>query len=190
VTRPSSSVRAFLALELHPDMRSRILSAVGHLSARIAGPRWLGAEQFHLTLRFLGEVQRGQLDEVVRALPTVVVHDHSLVARVRGLGLFPERGAPRTLWIGAAVPEAVYDIQARSERLARRVGIAPEARPFRPHITLARWREQCARPTLPNLDLGDTGLHRLVLYRSDLALSGARYTALSTVDLASTEEGA
>jgi RNA 2',3'-cyclic 3'-phosphodiesterase len=190
VTRPSFGVRAFLALELDPDMGSRILSAVADLSTRIAGPRWVGAEQFHLTLRFLGRMQQSQLDKVLHALPTVVVRDRSLVARVRGLGLFPERGAPRILWIGATVPEAVHDIQARCERLARRVGIAPEARPFRPHITLARWRERRARPALPDLDLGDTGFHRLVLYRSDLAPSGARYTALRSVELASTEEGA
>jgi RNA 2',3'-cyclic 3'-phosphodiesterase len=190
VAQPQAKVRSFLALELDAEMRARVVDCIALLAGRIVGARWLGAAQLHLTLRFLGDVSERQVAEIVRTLPNAVSCDHPIDAQVGGLGLFPERGSPRVLWIGMRLPPAGSALQARCEALARQVGLAAERRPFQPHITLARWRERSPRPPLPPIDLGPTRLNRLVLYRSDLAPSGARHTALSTVTLAPGQEGA
>ncbi len=189
--RPPDKVRAFLALELDGGMRNRILDCMADLSGQIPGARWLSTPQLHLTLRFLGDISVRQLAEIIRTLPAATTCDGLPIdTHVAGLGLFPERGAPRVLWIGAAVQPAGLDLQGRCETLARKVGLAAEHRPFHPHITLARWRERQARPLLPPIDLGPTRLDRLVLYRSDLAPSGASYTELASVALGPGKEGA
>ena len=77
-------------------------------------------------------------------------------AQVAGLGTFPERGSPRVLWLGLAVPAAILDLQRACERAARAAGFEREERPFRAHLTLGRWRDRAPRPELPPADLGTT----------------------------------
>jgi len=65
------------------------------------------------------------------------------------------------------------------ERAAREVGFEPESRPFRPHLTLGRWRDRCPRPALPVAELGPARLESLALFRSETAPAGAVYTPLA-----------
>src|SRR5262249_50481215 len=98
--------------------------------------------------------------------------------RIAGLGAFPERGPARVLWIGIAAPAAVLELQRECESAAVAAGFPAEARGFRPHLTLGRWREGARRPDLPESDLGPAPLRSLALYSSELHPQGARYTVL------------
>jgi 2'-5' RNA ligase len=102
---------------------------------------------------------------------------------VAGLGTFPERGSPRVLWLGLAVPDTVLVLQAACERAAVADGFPREDRPFKPHLTLGRWRERDRRPELPEADLGAARVDTLVLFRSELRPQGAVYTPLARFPL-------
>jgi 2'-5' RNA ligase len=172
------AVRAFVALELDEAMRERLGSVVEQLRGRLQGASWARPEGIHLTLRFLGPARPAVLDEMKPRLRAAASRCAPAAPLVAGLGLFPERGRARVLWIGIALPPAVLALQAECESLAVAAGFAPEPRCFRPHLTLARWRAGAPRPELPASDLGPASLRQLALYSSELRPDGARYTPL------------
>ena len=77
------------------------------------------------------------------------------------------------------MPATVFDLQRACERAARAAGFEREARPFKAHLTLGRWRDRAPHPELPPVDLGATRLDALVLFKSDLRPDGAVYTSLA-----------
>lgn len=178
-----SRVRAFAALPLDQAALERIGERVAMLRPAIAGVRWVRPEGLHLTLRFLGWSSEPALESLAPALLAAAAECPASVARFSGLGLFPERGSPRVLWLGVDLDASVGRLQQACERAAVAAGFAPEPRGFRPHLTLGRWRDRAPRPSLPELDLGEAALDRLVLFRSRLQRGGAVYTPLRVFPL-------
>jgi 2'-5' RNA ligase len=180
-----AAVRAFVALELDEELRDRLAGAADRLREHAPGVRWVAADGIHLTLRFLGPSQPAQLERLKPALAAAAGACPPLALGVRGASMFPDKGAPRVLWVGLQTTPALLTLQAACEAAARGAGYAAERRPFRAHLTLGRWRERVARPVLPALDLGSTMLRRLVLFESELRPQGARHTPLEGFALAS-----
>jgi 2'-5' RNA ligase len=178
-------LRAFIALEIEAGMRERIASVMADLKRGIPDARWAPREQLHLTLRFLGDVSREALARMEPALGRAAADCPAAEAKVAGLGMFPERGSPRVLWLGIDLPAAALDLQTACETAAVAAGLPRESRPFKPHLTLARWRGPARRPLLPAADLGPTRLARLILFRSELKPPGAVHTALAEFALGS-----
>ncbi len=171
-------VRAFLALELD----ARLSEALGELQARLrprlGGIRLVRPEGIHLTLRFLGSTTPRRIETMRPLLAAAAAACPLAEVPVSGLGVFPERGSPRVLWLGLEVPPAIHDLQKACERAALEAGFEKEDRPFKAHLTLGRWRDRAPRPELPAVDLGTTRLETLVLFKSDLRPGGAVYTPL------------
>jgi RNA 2',3'-cyclic 3'-phosphodiesterase len=175
--------RAFVAVELDAPLRKAIGDLQDGLRPRLGGIRLVRPEGIHLTLRFLGETSPTQVETLRPRLAAAADLCPPAEASVAGLGTFPERGSPRVLWLGLDVPQTILDLQHACERAARAAGFEKEARPFRAHLTLGRWRERAARPELPPADLGAARLDTLVLFRSDLSPGGAVYTPLARFPL-------
>jgi 2'-5' RNA ligase len=176
-------VRAFIAFELGPAVRSAIAGLMTDLRDRFAGLSWARPESVHLTLRFLGESSAGQIERLRDSLGPLAAGCPRAESALRGLGVFPERGRPSVLWLGVELPEPLVALQAGCEAAAMAAGFPREPRPFSPHLTLGRWRDRAARPELPAADLGSTWLETLVLLRSELRPEGALYTPLHRFDL-------
>jgi 2'-5' RNA ligase len=176
----AARVRAFLALEIPPEIRAGIRELIRRLEPRVRGVRWVRAEGIHVTLRFLGPSSPAALAAVEERVRPAARACPRGEARVGGLGLFPERGAPRVLWLAVALPEPVLALQRVCEEAAAAAGFEPETRPFRSHLTLGRWRGRAPRPDLADVDLGTMPIDRLVLFRSQLHPKGAIYTPLQT----------
>lgn len=175
--------RAFIALELHPEMRAALDRLMADVRHRFAGLRWVRPEGVHVTLRFLGSTSPSQVDRLRESLGAAAARCPRAEVPVRGLGLFPERGSPRVLWLGLALPEPMIALQAACEAAAVAVGFPPETRPFSPHLTLGRWRDRAPRPELPPVDLGRASVDTLVLFRSQTRPDGAVYTELARFGL-------
>jgi 2'-5' RNA ligase len=183
----SETIRAFVALELGPEMRRAVAELVDALRSRVSRARWVRPEIAHLTLRFLGSSSAEQIETLRPALAEAARSCGPTDASVAGLGTFPERGRPRVLWLGVALPGPILALQAACEDAAVAAGFPPEARPFHPHLTLARFRERVPRPDLPPADLGTARLETLVLFRSDLRPGGAVHSALDRLALGGAE---
>lgn len=170
-------LRAFVAFELDERLRAAIAAIQDRFRA-LAGLRLVRPEGVHLTLRFLGWSTRPQLETLAPRLAAAASACAPFEASVCGLGTFPERGAPRVLWLGVALPPAVLELQRSCERAARDAGFEAEERAFAPHLTLGRFRERVPRPRLDAVDLGTTRIDTLVLFRSVPQRDGSVYTPL------------
>ena len=179
------AVRAFVALELEPTLRAALGELQTRLRPRLGEVRLVRPDGIHLTLRFLGEASPAQVESLVPALGAAAAGCPPVTARVGGLGFFPQAGSPRVLWVGLELPPPVLELQRACERAARAAGFEAEARPFRPHLTLGRWRSLAARPALPTVELGVARLDSLVLFRSRTRPQGATYTPLARFPMGS-----
>ncbi len=124
------SLRLFAAAPLPEEIADRLLA----LQAEVPGASWREAEQFHLTLRFFGEIDEALARDLDQELAAIVESPFEI--RLAGAGSFGGRN-PTALWAGVEAPPALARLSAGCERAARRVGLEPEGRKFRPHVTLA-----------------------------------------------------
>lgn len=184
MTASQPLVRAFLALPIDAPARSQVARTIEELRPLLRGLRWVSTDGLHLTLRFLGPSSAEALDRLTRQLREATAACPAGQGRLGGLGLFPERGSPRVLWLDLELPEPLRVLQRACETAARAAGFAPEGRPFKSHLTLGRWRDPLPRPQLPSVEPCLTRLDELVLFRSELRPQGALYTRLQVLPLA------
>ena len=130
--------RLFTGLEVPYDVQLALSLKRGGL----LGARWIDAENYHITLCFIGDVDNHVADEVSYELDRAASFD-SFRIRLSHLGTFGG-DKPRALYAGIENNEALQRLQATHERILRRVGLAPDARKFVPHISLARLRGSSA----------------------------------------------
>jgi 2'-5' RNA ligase len=172
------SVRTFVAVDLHHDLRRRLAALQTALAPSFPGLRWVRPDKIHLTLRFLGNASPAQISHVATLLAPAAAAAEGIGATVAGLGLFPDRRSPAVLWVGISAGENLPLLQAACEAAAVRAGFPAEPRPFRAHLTLGRWRDRVPRPSLPAADLGPTRFETLTLFQSDLRPDGSVYSVL------------
>ena len=123
--------RLFTGLEI-PEPLGRDLAL---LRGGLFGARWIDEEDYHLTLRFIGDIDDALAEEVWQVLGQI--RRRSFTVTLDGLDVFGG-DKPRMLIARAKADPALVELQAEQERLLRRIGLAPEPRKFRPHVTLAR----------------------------------------------------
>lgn len=175
--------RLFVALRPPQPMRAALLAVMGG----IAGARWQDDDQLHLTLRFIGEVDRHVAEDVAAALGSVSHPPFEL--RLDGIGRFDRRGQVDAIWAGVSPQHEVQSLHAAVARALRRAGIAPEERAFLPHITLARFsRGKFPSGTLPVQQLWpppvDARFEHFLLYESHLGSAGPTYSVIERYPLA------
>jgi 2'-5' RNA ligase len=191
------NVRLFVAVELHPDVvlaAARIVDTLRRRTARLA-PRarvtWVPAERMHVTLAFIGSVDRTRAASVTaRLAPPLPAAGFDLT--IAGLGAFPGKGPPRVLWAGVtAGREQLADLEREiSGRLAE-LQVPDEGRPYHPHLTLARVRDPAGLRVRALLDdgvaittLGTTRVEAITLFESRLSPKGATYVACQRTRMA------
>jgi 2'-5' RNA ligase len=124
--------RLFVAIRPPGPVRARLLDLMGG----VAGARWLSDDQLHLTLRFVGEVDRHLARDVDAALSGV--HHPGFEIAVNGLGFFDRRGEPVTLWAGITPHEPLRALHKKIDQALVRAGVEPDRRAYMPHLTIAR----------------------------------------------------
>ncbi|HYC64199.1 MAG TPA: RNA 2',3'-cyclic phosphodiesterase [Reyranellaceae bacterium] len=175
--------RLFVAIRPPEEVRDLLIDAMDDSGDF----RWQQDEQLHLTLRFVGEVDRPLADDLADALGRVRAEPFEL--RVKGVGRFEQRGNG-ALWAGVEPREPVAALAAKVERVCQQVGLEPERRAFHPHITLARWKGRRSRELASFLDRR-RGLvsepfevDRFILFESRLSRHGAHYEQVADYPLA------
>jgi 2'-5' RNA ligase len=124
--------RLFAGIEPPEEVKDALLD----LMEGVAGARWQRDDQLHLTLRFIGEVDRHQAADVAAALGSV--HAAGFDLALSGVGMFDRRGRPEALWAGVTPHDAVADLHKKVDYAVQRAGLPAETRAYLPHITVAR----------------------------------------------------
>lgn len=184
-------MRLFIALTLPKRERTRIHRAAQVLRERNLPVAWTELDDYHLTLKFLGEVRGPRRAPVEHVLEKVAAETPPFDVTLRGFGAFPTIRKPRVLWIGAqATPELRCLKQDLEWGLAEH-GFERETRAFHPHVTLGRAAEEGGAGAFRGLDdvvaeLAHTStftVRSLDLMRSKLTKSGPRYSVERTIKL-------
>ena len=184
----SSLWRVFCAIELPPEVRRRAGDHIANLRASVPEVRagWDRPEKLHLTLKFFGEIEQGRVNALRDAASRAAGRASPFDLAIEGAGRFPPHGLPRVLWLGVTdASGALARLQSHLEDECAREGFPKEARPFHPHITIARLRRPEGARRLAALHLEkdfartEFRVPSLVVIRSELLPGGSRYTELS-----------
>ena len=169
--------RLFVALRPPPVIREKLLAVM----ADIPGARWQDDDQLHLTLRFIGAVERPVAEDLAAALGGV--HGEVPTVQLAGVGAFAHRERIDTLWANVAPRDDLALLHAKVDRACVRAGLPPDRRAYLPHVTLARLPRSLGedtaigrwRATHAALSSEPFAMTHLMLYESHLGRDGARY---------------
>jgi 2'-5' RNA ligase len=166
--------RLFTGLEIPAD----VAQALSMLRGGLPGARWIDPENYHLTLRFIGDVDDAFAHDIASLLDKVNRRGFDL--RFEGLAPFGGR-KPRAVVAAAAPVAPLVELQAELERLMQRVGLEPEGRKFMPHVTLARLRDSSSLQVADYLSargpvrVSPFPVSRFVLFSSKASVGGGPY---------------
>lgn len=175
--------RLFVALRPPRAIREGLID----LMEGVPGARWQDDEQLHLTLRFIGEIDRRTAEDVAAALAGV--HAAALELQLAGCGVFCDsRGKVNALWAGVTPRAPLASLHRKVDQAMIRAGLAPEHRAYQPHVTLARLPGS-AGPVEPFLAAHAAltsppfRIEHMTLYESSLGSGGAIYEPIERYPL-------
>lgn len=180
-------VRLFTGIALPPEVAGRISRLLDYLRPA-AHLRWCPAYNLHITTRFIGEWPESRLPELSGALAPLGARP-PVPIRVEGIGWMPNPHAPRVLFVGVRPEGGLAELAADTERATETIGIAPEPRVYRPHLTLARIKDTAiplapirqAIARLESTEFGSFEAPGFSLYRSETGPAGPVYTQLAEI---------
>jgi RNA 2',3'-cyclic 3'-phosphodiesterase len=179
-------LRVFLALEIPGEVRAAIGELIHKLEKTCRGARCVRPEGVHVTLKFIGEAAPERVEQIQARLAGIRV-PAPVELQFRGVGFFPNDRHPRVFWAGILATRNLAELAASIERELAPLGILREGRPFKPHLTLARFKSEDGlsrlRETIASAGAIEFGAMRgesFHLYESRLKSGGAEYTKLAT----------
>lgn len=190
--RMPNPLRTFVAVEIAAEVRDRIARLIARLQTAQANVRWVAAENLHLTLKFLGDVDITDTPDICTAVARAAADLPPFQFECRGTGAFPNINRPRTLWIGLGVgAEKLSHLQAAIENALENLGYPKELRRFHGHLTIGRIRQ--GRQGISRLAellhsgedlvLGTTRVQEAIIFSSRLGRTGSRYEPLGRARL-------
>ena len=174
--------RLFVGIDPPPEIKDRLLDVMGG----VAGARWQSEAQLHLTLRFIGEVDRHQANDLAAAL--VSLHHPRFELALAGAGAFDRRGRVNALWAGVTPHEPVHTLHKKIDQAVARAGLPPDPRAYLPHITLARFGRAVGAldgfvDRYGGLSSPPFAVDDFCLYESQLTRDGSVYTIVERYPL-------
>jgi 2'-5' RNA ligase len=188
-------VRCFIAIELTEELKRGLRELQAQLKAASQAPvKWVEPENIHLTLKFLGNVASGRIEEIAQAMTEAVRGTSPFSLEVRELGVFPNPRRVQIVWVGlGGEVEKLTILKQRIESGLSILGFAPENRRFTPHLTLARLRDRATPQerekmgqTIAETEFagGSFTVKSVKLMKSQLTPEGPIYSQLSSAALA------
>jgi len=195
--------RIFIAIEVPAEIRRQIAAYVDQLRGLFSDVRasWSREDNLHLTLKFLGDVEVSRIDSLSQACADAARKVDPFELLINGCGTFPSHGKPKVLWIrvgyagvppasashapASDTPEPLLSLHAAIENKCAAAGFAREARPYHPHLTIARIREAKDSRALADhhkqsgFPAQTFTVSDVVVFRSELSSNGSKHTALS-----------
>lgn len=183
-------IRAFVGIQIDPDMARKISEVQSQLKRSLTGIRWVGQENLHFTLKFLGAIQEEKVVPIINALEQVIPVIPRFPITGRGIGVFPDIRRARVLWTGLE-GKILGPLATEVETALELIGFAREKRVFKPHLTIGRWRNFDGQSQLLKQEIerwkdyhfGEYWVGEVVFFQSVLKPEGAIYSTLKTIPL-------
>jgi 2'-5' RNA ligase len=181
-------IRSFLAFELPSEIRGQIEKISRELEQSSLPVRWVKTQNIHLTMIFLGSVSEDTIDDIKEKCGAVAERFSAIKIRLNGIGVFPNWRRPRVFWIGLdGEIESLSNLRNELQVELKALGFKPEKRPFRPHLTLGRFKSSLERDEelkwildrFHDINSNLNYLNQLILFKSDLKPSGPVYTKMA-----------
>ncbi len=177
-------MRLFVAIEVPSDIRSAVAAFIEEFRPLAVQTKWVRAESIHITLKFIGGTDPGNLRRIESALAGVR-SAQPVTLQFRGVGFFPNEKRPRVFWIGTESSPNLKTLAADIDQSLHQLGFTMEDRPFIPHLTLARFNAPSLPPKLiaaakenAARSFGSLTAREFHLIESKLKSTGAEYTTL------------
>jgi RNA 2',3'-cyclic 3'-phosphodiesterase len=190
-----NEIRSFIAIELPTEVREQIDILRDKLKNNVHVPgSWVKTENIHLTLKFLGNVPENRISKMGDILIDISRNTASFYIELDALGAFPTIRHPRILWIGLSgdIPE-LLSLQKNIDKTLNDIGFPLENRPFSPHLTLCRIKEDLSPVLCNSLNNAFSTIsvenkirfqvNEFILFKSQLTPSGSIYSRLFTAEL-------
>jgi 2'-5' RNA ligase len=183
-------MRTFIAVELPEQIKKQIEALQAPLKKTNAFVSWVKPGNIHITLKFLGEVPEGKIDEVFSATELALKGARGFKMNLKGMGAFPDLRRPRVIWVGAE--KGGEELSGMADRIAEemeKIGYPKEKRKFSPHFTVGRLKSLKNIETLveliqsTNFDTEDIQVKEVTVMKSQLHAAGAIYTPLKKIPL-------
>ena len=182
-------VRCFIAIELSQDIKETLNRIEDELKQTISGVKWVKPKNIHLTLKFLGHIEKEVVEKIQEILNQVARETKAFRIKLSSPGVFPSPTRPRVIWIGIDEEnkEGTHLANIIEEKLVP-LGIEKESRAFHPHLTLARVKflkdKNSLKNALASLKVPQTEMtaSKITLFQSALTREGSIYTVLHEAD--------
>lgn len=192
----TNRLRSFIAIALPPQVRLAAGNVQKILLANGIRLKWVRPENLHLTLRFLGDIDRKQLPGIETAIGAAVKDVIPFVLNARGFGVFPNMRSPRVVWMGIEGDlDPLMRVYRRLGEELTPLGFPPELRAFTGHLTLGRVAGRTspqlledAVSTADRIESGKFTVDRICFMKSDLRPTGAVYTRLAEIFIGKNQE--
>jgi len=180
------TLRTFIALELPPSVISLLEKVQEDLKSMGLPAKWVRPENIHLTLKFIGNINPGDIDKIGGAMMDAVDDFAAITLVAGGVGVFPGIKRPRVIWVGLGGQiQSLFTMQRMLEDKLADLGFNKEKKPFKGHLTLGRFRQTVNPNTIrqimrehANLYSEEFTVRRIILFKSDLKPTGAVYSQL------------
>ena len=183
-------MRTFIAGILSKDLKDSCLAIQEEFKRLELNVKWIEPQNIHLTFKFLGEIPEDVVSKIKVALQDLFKDEPAIRTAIHKLGVFPRLKSPRVLWVGLEDKEGrLRDYFLRIEGALKNIGLAPEKRGFKPHITLGRFRSlkniSGFIKKAESLEIKPLGgyITQIVFFKSQLTPQGPIYTPLEEIIL-------
>ena len=182
-----NTIRAFIAVEIDEPNKQKICGLISGLKKSEADAKWITEDQMHLTLKFLGNTDKSEIQKISDALSDIADNFNSFKINFSEIGAFPNMNRPAVIWLGIDKGAGILKmLNEKIETALEKIGFRQENREFKPHLTLARIRSPKNTPNLIKLIKetsfnsgdNDSRINKLALFQSALNPKGAVHTII------------
>lgn len=185
------TIRTFIAIQMPADIRRKLAGIGEELKKSGADAKWVPEENFHITLKFLGNVTAERVTAVSEVVRSIAERTEAFDLVLSGVGAFPRLSRPSVVWVG--ISDGSDRIASLAEKIdfeLGRLGFECENRPFSGHVTVARVRTpknlERLKGMIENLQgqhVGAFGVESVAIMKSELRRTGPIYTAINEYGL-------
>lgn len=180
-------IRSFISINIPDELKKEAKALQEMFKKCDADVRWTRPEAMHLTLKFLGNIEEKQIEEIKIILKEIALQTPLINIKLNGAGVFPNQKLPRVLWVDVIENDGILDnLQKRMDAELSKIGFEKEKRGFKPHLTLGRVRSQKGKERLVKLledvkdkEFGAFTASDIKLIKSELRPEGSVYTELA-----------